>query len=201
VSSWLTRSYPSWWTRCAGVGQALDAVEVGHVVVVGGLGGLGDGQLRRVGDAGHHHRRRVRRGGPGPQLGTDRAGRPLSRRSAAGSRWQPGRPGRNLDRAAPSRPDDGRGSGPLTGPRVRVRRPYVDEVDAHPVDVGRELRQRVQPRLTTAPVVLGRPSSGRAPGSSPAHALRPVGDECAAEGHLRPLPEREPRTGGARLRA
>ena len=51
--------------------------------------------------------------------------------------------------------------------RVLVRRLHVDEVDVHAVDLGHELRQRVQSRLARAPVVLASPSSGRAPASSP----------------------------------
>ena len=45
--------------------------------------------------------------------------------------------------------------------RIRVRRPYVDEVDLHPVDLGRELRQRVEFRLACAPVVIGGPVAGQ----------------------------------------
>ena len=41
--------------------------------------------------------------------------------------------------------------------RVLVLGLDVDEVDLHAVDLGRELRQRVQLRLGLAPVVLGRP--------------------------------------------
>ena len=61
--------------------------------------------------------------------------------------------------------------------RVLVPRPDVDEVDLDPVDLGRELRQRVQPRLAPAPVVLGRPVAGERLQRRQLHALRPVGDE------------------------
>ena len=47
------------------------------------------------------------------------------------------------------------GAGPAVGhdqrQRVLVRRLHVDEVDVHAVDLGRELRERVQPRLARAP--------------------------------------------------
>ena len=41
--------------------------------------------------------------------------------------------------------------------RVRVRGLHVDEVDVHAVDLGLELRQRVQLRLAPAPVVVAHP--------------------------------------------
>ncbi len=41
--------------------------------------------------------------------------------------------------------------------RVLVRRPHVDEVDVRPVDLGRELLERVELRLGLAPVVVGGP--------------------------------------------
>src|SRR6266508_4238658 len=40
---------------------------------------------------------------------------------------------------------------------VRLRRAHVEEVDVHSVDLGDELRVRVQPRLCLAPVVGGAP--------------------------------------------
>ncbi len=61
--------------------------------------------------------------------------------------------------------------------RVLMSRPDVDEVDVHPVDLGRELRQRVQPRLALAPVVLGRPVARKRLQRRLLHSLRPVGDE------------------------
>ena len=61
--------------------------------------------------------------------------------------------------------------------RVLVPRPDVDEVDVHPVDLGRELRQRIQSRLALAPVVVGRPVAGERLDRRQLHALRPIGDE------------------------
>jgi hypothetical protein len=61
--------------------------------------------------------------------------------------------------------------------RVRVRRTHVDEVDVHPVDLGRELRQRVQPRLHPAQVVVGRPVAGEFLDRRQLHALRAVLDQ------------------------
>ena len=61
--------------------------------------------------------------------------------------------------------------------RVRVPRLHVNEVDALPVNLGPELRQRVQPCLARAPVVAGRPEAGELLEHRQLHALRPVGDE------------------------
>ena len=61
--------------------------------------------------------------------------------------------------------------------RVLVPRLHVDEVDVHPVDLGLELRQRVQPRLAPAPVVLGRPVAGERLDRRQLHALRAICDE------------------------
>ena len=61
--------------------------------------------------------------------------------------------------------------------RVLVGRLHVDEVDVQPVDLGLELRQRVESRLTPAPVVLGRPVAGELLHRRQLHALRPIGDE------------------------
>ena len=75
------------------------------------------------------------------------------------------------------------GAGPAMGhdqrQRVLVRRPDVDEVDVHPVDLGRELRERVQPRLAGAPVVLGRPVANERLQRRQLHALRPIGGELS----------------------
>ena len=61
-------------------------------------------------------------------------------------------------------------AGPAVGhdqrQRVLVRRPHVQEVDVHPVDLGGELRQRVQPRLGTGPGRTRSPSSGPAPAAT-----------------------------------
>ena len=55
-------------------------------------------------------------------------------------------------------------AGPAVGDdqrqRVLVGRLHVDKVDVDPVDLGPELRQRVEPCLATAPVVLVRPVPG-----------------------------------------
>ena len=61
--------------------------------------------------------------------------------------------------------------------RVLVRRLHVDEVDVQPVDLGLELRQRVQSRFAPAPVVLGRPVAGELLCCCQLHALGPIGDE------------------------
>jgi hypothetical protein len=55
--------------------------------------------------------------------------------------------------------------------RVRVRRLHVDEVDVHPIDFGRELRQRVQLRLGLAPVVVRHPVMGELLQRSQLHTL------------------------------
>ena len=52
--------------------------------------------------------------------------------------------------------------------RVLMPRPDVDEVDLDPVDLGRELRQRVQSRLAPCASRTRSSSSGRAPAASPA---------------------------------
>ena len=56
----------------------------------------------------------------------------------------------------------------------------MDELDVHPVDLGRELRQRVQLRLAPAPVVTGRPVAGELLNRRQLHALRPVVDQLFA---------------------
>jgi hypothetical protein len=61
--------------------------------------------------------------------------------------------------------------------RVRVRRLHVDEVDVDAVDLRLELRQRVESRLTLAPVVLGRPEVREPLDRRRLHALRSVVDE------------------------
>ena len=63
--------------------------------------------------------------------------------------------------------------------RVLVPRLHVDEVDVHPVDLGRELRQRVQSRLARAPVVIGRPVARERLHRRQLHALRPICDELS----------------------
>jgi hypothetical protein len=61
--------------------------------------------------------------------------------------------------------------------RILVPRLDVDEVDVHPIDLRRELRQRVQSRLALAPVVLGRPVAGELLHRGELHALRAIVDE------------------------
>ena len=53
----------------------------------------------------------------------------------------------------------------------------VDEVDVLAVDLGRELRQRVQPRLDSAPVVVGRPVPRELLDRRQLDALRAIRDE------------------------
>jgi hypothetical protein len=74
------------------------------------------------------------------------------------------------------------------GPAVRddqrqgvvVPRLDVDEVDAEPVDLGHELRERVQLRLARAPVVVGAPVGHQVMDRRQLHALRLIGDEFLA---------------------
>ena len=81
-------------------------------------------------------------------------------------------------------PDDLRELHHRTGPamgqdqrqRVRPRRADVGEDDADPVDLGLELRQRVQPRLGRPPVVAVRPVPAQVPQVGQRHPLGPVGD-------------------------
>src|SRR5262249_46846680 len=54
---------------------------------------------------------------------------------------------------------------------------HVDEMDVQAVDLGLELRQRVQSRLAPAPVVLGRPVAREVLYRRQLHTLRPIGDE------------------------
>ena len=72
-------------------------------------------------------------------------------------------------------------AGPAVGhdqrQRVLMPRLDVDEVDLDPVDLGRELRQRVQSRLDLAPVVVGRPVAGERLQRRQLHALGAVIDE------------------------
>jgi hypothetical protein len=77
------------------------------------------------------------------------------------------------DRAGPAVRDDQR-------QRVLVLRLDVDEVDAKPVDLGGELRQRAQLRLARAPVVTGAPVGHQRLDRRQLHALRPIGDGLLA---------------------
>jgi hypothetical protein len=56
----------------------------------------------------------------------------------------------------------------------------VDEVDVHAVDLGRELRQRVEPRLDPPEVVLGRPVPCERLQRRKLDPLRPIADELFA---------------------
>ena len=72
-------------------------------------------------------------------------------------------------RAGPAVRDD-------QGQRVLVRRPDVDEVDVETVDLGQELRERVQPGLEPAEVVVVAPVPDEFPHSRQGHALRLISD-------------------------
>ena len=76
------------------------------------------------------------------------------------------------------------GAGPAVGhdqrQRVLVLGPDVDEVDVHAVDLGDELRQRVQPRLDPPEVVLRRPVARELLNRRQLHALRPILNELLA---------------------
>ena len=72
-------------------------------------------------------------------------------------------------------------AGPTVGHDQRQRgvvsRLHVDEVNVHAVDLGRELRYRVQPRLHAAEVVLVRPVVRKRTDRRELDALRPIVDE------------------------
>ena len=61
--------------------------------------------------------------------------------------------------------------------RTLMPRPDVDEVDIHPVDIGRELRERVELRLDLVPVVVGGPVARELLQRSQLDTLRPIWDE------------------------
>jgi hypothetical protein len=74
------------------------------------------------------------------------------------------------DRARPAMRDDHR-------QRIVMLGTNLDEMDVAPVDLGDELRRRVQPRLHLPPVVFGLPvADERLHGCEP-HALRLIGDD------------------------
>jgi hypothetical protein len=77
------------------------------------------------------------------------------------------------NRAGPAVRDDQR-------QRVLVPRLGVDEVDAEAVDLGRELRQRVQFRLAVAPVVAAAPVRNQVLDRRQLHTLRPICDGLLA---------------------
>ena len=62
----------------------------------------------------------------------------------------------------------------IIGNAFGMLRAHVDEMDVEPVDLGDELRQRVQPRLDLAPVVVGRPVARELLHRRELHALRCV---------------------------
>src|SRR5918994_923732 len=70
-------------------------------------------------------------------------------------------------------------SGPAMGhdqrQRIRLGRPYVDEVDVHSVDGRQELRQGIEPGLGPAPIVGGLPVFHECPQPMGWDALRAVG--------------------------
>ncbi len=74
------------------------------------------------------------------------------------------------DRARPAMRDDHR-------QRIVLPGPNVDEVDVDPVDLGDELRQRVQPRLHLPPVVIGLPVADQRLHRREPHALRLISND------------------------
>ncbi len=85
------------------------------------------------------------------------------------------------DRAGPAVRDDQR-------QRVRVRRLGLDEVDVEAVDLGQELRERVQPRRQPSEVVVIGPVASELPGRREGHALGQVGDRLLLGPARRPEP-------------
>ena len=75
--------------------------------------------------------------------------------------------------------------------RVRLRGPHVEEVDAEAVELGAELRERVEARLGRPPVVLRRPVRAQLLHVRERDALRPVVDGLGLgpAGASQPLPE------------
>ena len=68
----------------------------------------------------------------------------------------------------------------ISGNAFSCARLHVDEVDVDPVDLGLELRQRVQSRFAPAPVVFVRPVAGELLQRRQLHTLRAIGDELLA---------------------
>ena len=60
------------------------------------------------------------------------------------------------------------------GKGIGLRRTHVDEVDAHAVDLGAELRQSIEPRLPRGPVVLLGPVPAKLTYVSEGNPLGPV---------------------------
>jgi hypothetical protein len=72
------------------------------------------------------------------------------------------------DRTRPAMGDD-------DGQRMVVPRADMDEMHVHPIDLGNELRQAVQPRLYPAPIVVARPILRQR-----LHRLEPYALRCIA---------------------
>ena len=68
----------------------------------------------------------------------------------------------------------------ISGKGVLVLRAHVDEVDLDPVDLGRELRKRVQPVLDPSEVVVRHPVAGELLQRLELDALRAVFDQFLA---------------------
>jgi hypothetical protein len=64
--------------------------------------------------------------------------------------------------------------------RVLVTRLHVDEVDVLSLDLGLEMRQRVQPRFAPAPFVVARPVAAELLDRRQLHALRAIRDQLLA---------------------
>ncbi len=73
------------------------------------------------------------------------------------------------DRTRPSMRDDERH-------RVLMLRANVDEVNIQSIDLGHEVRQRIELRLALAPIVISRPMAREVLNHRERHALRVVGD-------------------------
>ena len=164
-------------------GQTLDRLAT-HQVRYEGTHVAALGDVAGVAEAVHQLRPRTSGAGGVPtELGR------LTGEPVAGQRGQhqvEGVPGAPAVRGRVGQRADGLeqlddGAGPAVGhdqrQRVLVLRAHVDEVDLDPVDLGLELRQRVQLRLACAPVVLRLPEAGERLGRRQLDALRPIVDE------------------------
>ena len=137
----------------------------------------------RVAEAPHE---RVPRARDSRRIPTGR--RRLARKSIARQRWNDDiervRRGAAVSCGIGERLDDLQlfddGAGPSVGDDERQRilffRLHVNEVNVQSVDVGHELRQRVESRLTLSPVVVGRPIAGERLHGRELHTLRVVRD-------------------------
>ena len=84
----------------------------------------------------------------------------------------------------------------ISGNAFSCARPHMDEVDVEPVDLGRELRQRVQPRLAACASRSPSPSTARAPAAIASCTPCDRSSTSSAGG-----PARRPRSGGAGRRS